>query len=234
MDVQLLKEALIKFFAGFVIVGLLVFVPAGTLRYPGGLLFMGCLFVPMFVAGLVMLARNPRLLRSRLDAREEQGDQRTVVALSGILFMAVFVVAGLSFRFGWLTVPGSVQHAAAIVFLAEGFHFARGAVEPMGPHAMKAVGAGQIVDYLVQTLHTGLAGDVFPLNGSQQASHTESAATDGDHVLVVLRIAPVEVDALTCQPRDGLGTIPHVVKMNFLDVVEHGIIMPFAINNIKL
>ena len=115
---QLLKEALIKFFAGFVIVGLLVFVPAGTLRYPGGLLFMGCLFVPMFVAGLVMLARNPRLLRSRLDAREEQGDQRTVVALSGILFMAVFVVAGLSFRFGWLTVPGSVQHAAAIVFLA--------------------------------------------------------------------------------------------------------------------
>ena len=118
MDVQLLKEALIKFFAGFVIVGLLVFVPAGTLRYPGGLLFMGCLFVPMFVAGLVMLARNPRLLRSRLDAREEQGDQRTVVALSGILFMAVFVVAGLSFRFGWLTVPGSVQHAAAIVFLA--------------------------------------------------------------------------------------------------------------------
>lgn len=117
MDTQLLKEALVKFFVGLVVVGLLVFVPAGTIRYPGGLLLMGCLFVPMFVAGFVLLAVNPQLLRSRLNAREEQGDQRMVVALSGILFLVVFVVAGLSFRFGWLTVPGSVQRVAAAIFL---------------------------------------------------------------------------------------------------------------------
>lgn len=117
LDRQLLPKALVRFVAGVVLVGLLVFVPAGTIRYPGGILLMGCLFLPMLVAGVVLLVCSPDLLRRRLDAREEQGEQRAVVAASGLLFVAAFVVAGLSFRFGWLTTPGGVQHGAAIVFL---------------------------------------------------------------------------------------------------------------------
>ena len=117
IDRQLLLKALVRFVAGVVLVGLLVFVPAGTIRYPGGILLMGCLFLPMLVAGVVLLVCSPDLLRRRLSAREEQGEQRAVVAASGLLFVAAFVVAGLSFRFGWLTTPGSVQHGAATVFL---------------------------------------------------------------------------------------------------------------------
>ena len=117
MDLKLFVQAIVKYVLGLVVVGLLTFVPAGTLWYPGGLLLMGCLFGPMFVAGLILMVWRPNLLRERLDVRESEQEQRFVIAASGLLFVAVFVTAGLSFRFGWLTVSGSVQHAAAVVFL---------------------------------------------------------------------------------------------------------------------
>ena len=117
MDMKLFVQAIVKYVVGLVVVGLLTFVPAGTLQYPGGLLFMGCLFVPMFLAGLVLMAWRPNLLRERLDVRETEQEQRFVIAATGLLFVAVFVTAGLSFRFGWMTVSGRVQYAAAIVFL---------------------------------------------------------------------------------------------------------------------
>ena len=118
MDAKLLVGALVKFFAGVLVLALLLFVPAGTLHWPQGWLLMAVLFIPMFVAGLVMMAKAPDLLRKRLNAREEQGEQRTVVALSGLMFLAAFVLAGLNYRFGWLPLPWGVSVAGAVLFLA--------------------------------------------------------------------------------------------------------------------
>lgn len=117
-DKGLLAQALAKFFLGVVLLGLLVFLPAGSFRYWQGWLLMGILFVPMFVAGLVMLAKNPELLRKRLDAKEKEAEQKTVVALSGLLFIAAFVVAGLNWRFGWWVLPDWSVWVAAGLFLA--------------------------------------------------------------------------------------------------------------------
>ena len=114
---KLFVEAIIKFLLGVVLVGLLIFLPAGTLRFSSGWLLMGILFVPMFGAGLVMLAKNPGLLQSRLKAKETQREQDLVVKLSGLMFIAGFVVAGLDFRFGWLVLPGWVKWVAAALFL---------------------------------------------------------------------------------------------------------------------
>lgn len=110
-------QAIGKFLLGVVIVGLLLFLSAGSFRYWQGWLLMGILFVPMFCAGLVMMAKNPELLRKRLDAREEEQEQKTVVKLSGLLFIAAFVVAGLNWRFGWSVLPDWVVWVAAGVFL---------------------------------------------------------------------------------------------------------------------
>lgn len=117
MKKNLFLEAILKFLLGVVLVGMLVFLPAGTLGFSAGWLFMGILFVPMFLAGLVMLAKNPQLLQSRLKAKEKQREQDLVVKLSGLMFIAGFVVAGLDFRFGWLVMPGWVKWAGAIVFI---------------------------------------------------------------------------------------------------------------------
>ena len=114
---KLFIEAIAKFILGVVLVGVLIFLPAGTLHYGGGWLLMGILFVPMFAAGLVMLAKNPDLLRSRLDAKEKQKEQRLVVKLSGLMFLAGFVVAGLGVRFGWYILPRWVSLCAAAAFL---------------------------------------------------------------------------------------------------------------------
>ena len=114
---KLFGNALAKFLGGVLLLGLLLFLPAGTFHYPQGWLLMGILFVPMFAAGLVMLAKNPELLRRRLNAREEQMEQKQVIALSGLMFLAAFVLAGLSFRFGWLMLPRWVSWAAAGLFL---------------------------------------------------------------------------------------------------------------------
>ncbi len=114
---KLLSEALIKFFCGLFLVGLLIFLPAGTLRYTYGWLLLGLLFVPMLIAGFVMLAKSPEFLKKRLDAKEKQAAQKGVIALSGLMFVAGFVVAGLDFRFGWSAMPVWVVVAASALFL---------------------------------------------------------------------------------------------------------------------
>lgn len=114
---KLFAEAIAKFLLGVVLVGVLVFLPAGTLSYPGGWLLMGILFIPMFLAGLVMLAVNPALLGSRLRAKERQAEQDLVQKLSGLMFIVGFVLAGLDHRFQWLVLPRWVSPAAAAVFL---------------------------------------------------------------------------------------------------------------------
>ena len=117
MDKNLLIQALAKVSLGIVLMGLLLFLPAGSLRYWQGWLLMGILFVPMFIAGFVMLFKNPDLLRKRLNAKEEEKEQKTVVALSGLLFIAAFVVAGLNWRFQWCVLPDWAVWIAAVLFL---------------------------------------------------------------------------------------------------------------------
>ena len=117
MNKGLFVQAISKFTLGVVLVGALLFWPAGTLRWWNGWLFMGILFVPMFCAGLVMMAKSPNLLRSRLKAKEEQKEQDTVVKLSGLMFLVGFILAGLNFRFGWLTLPDWAVWTAAGLFL---------------------------------------------------------------------------------------------------------------------
>ena len=115
---KLLLEALMKFLCGLLMVGLLIFLPAGTLAFACGWLLMGLLFVPMLLAGFVMFAKSPEFLKKRLDAKEKQTAQKGVVAASGLMFIAGFVVAGLDFRFGWSRVPEWVVLTASILFLA--------------------------------------------------------------------------------------------------------------------
>ncbi|MBQ2150131.1 MAG: isoprenylcysteine carboxylmethyltransferase family protein [Bacteroidales bacterium] len=117
MDKGLLTQALAKFFLGVIVMGILLFLPAGSFRYWQGWLLMGILFVPMFAAGLVMMGKNPELLRKRLNAKEKEAEQRTVVKLSGLLFLIAFVVAGLNWRFGWWILPNWAVWAAAGLFL---------------------------------------------------------------------------------------------------------------------
>ena len=114
---KLFIEAISKFLLGVILVGLLIFLPAGTISYVNGWIFMGILFVPMFFAGLVMIAKNPNLLRSRLNAKEKQKDQSLVVKLSGLMFLLGFIVAGLNYRFGWYVLSLRSSIIAAIVFL---------------------------------------------------------------------------------------------------------------------
>ena len=114
---RLLIEALTKFICGLLLVGLMIFLPAGTLQYTYGWLLIGLLFIPMLIAGFVMLAKSPAFLKKRLDAKEKQGTQKGVVAFSGLMFIAGFVVAGLDFRFGWSNMPAGVVIAASVLFL---------------------------------------------------------------------------------------------------------------------
>ena len=118
MTLKLFIQALTKFLFGLLLVGVLLFLPAGTFDYWQAWLFIGILFGPMFIAGIVLMIRQPELLRKRLDAKEKQGEQKWVVALSGLMFIAVFVVAGLSRRFGWYMLPDEEVYVATIIFLA--------------------------------------------------------------------------------------------------------------------
>ena len=117
MKKGLIKDAVIKLVSGVIIVGLLLFVPAGTLAWKNGWLFMELLFIPMLIAGLVMYFKAPELLRSRLNAKETQTEQKLVILLSGLMFIASFVIAGLNYRFRWIVMPGWTVIAAAVVFL---------------------------------------------------------------------------------------------------------------------
>lgn len=117
MTLKLFISAMTKFILGIGLVGLLIFLPAGSLSFLGGWLLMGILFIPMFFAGIVMMLKNPDLLKSRLNAKEKRGEQSLVVKLSGLMFVAGFIVAGLGFRFDLYTLPKGVSIGAAVVFL---------------------------------------------------------------------------------------------------------------------
>ncbi|MBE5917906.1 MAG: isoprenylcysteine carboxylmethyltransferase family protein [Pseudobutyrivibrio ruminis] len=114
---NLLQSALIKFFAGVILVGLLLFIPAGSFAFWQAWLLMGVLFIPMFVAGLILMKINPALLRKRLNAKEEQMEQKEVVLLSGVMFLASFILAGLNFRVSWLVSPEWVTIVGTVIFL---------------------------------------------------------------------------------------------------------------------
>ncbi len=117
MTMKLFLAAIAKFILGVALVGALIFLPAGTFSYFNGWLLMGILFVPMFLAGIVMMFKNPDLLKSRLNAKEKQREQSLVVKLSGLMFLAGFIVAGLGVRFHWYVLPMGVVVGAAVVFL---------------------------------------------------------------------------------------------------------------------
>lgn len=118
MKKSLLSQALAKFFAGVLLLSALLFLPAGSLRYWNAWLLLGILFIPMFCVGLAMLRKNPELLKKRLNAKEQEGEQKQVIALSGVMFLAAFVLAGLNYRFQWLPMPAWTAWAGAAVFLA--------------------------------------------------------------------------------------------------------------------
>lgn len=117
MTMKLFLAAIAKYLLGVALVGALIFLPAGTFSYFNGWLLMGILFVPMFLAGIVMMFKNPDLLKSRLNAKEKQREQSLVVKLSGLMFLAGFIVAGLGVRFHWYVLPMGVVVGAAVVFL---------------------------------------------------------------------------------------------------------------------
>lgn len=118
MTKELFLQAIIKFISGIILMGLLLLVPAGTIHYPNGWILMAILFIPMFIAGIIMMIYNPELLKKRLNAKEEQNDQKTVIALSGIMFLAAFITAGLNYRFNWMHFPKWVVYLGIVLFLA--------------------------------------------------------------------------------------------------------------------
>lgn len=114
---KLLLQAIAKYLAGLAMMGLVLFLPAGTLCYPNGWLFCGLLFLPMLLLGIVLFLKAPRLLEKRLQARETQAEQKQVITLSLLLFVGGFAAAGLDFRFGWSVVPTWMVISASILLL---------------------------------------------------------------------------------------------------------------------
>lgn len=117
MSIKLFFEAIIKIILGILLVGLLIFLPAGTLNYFNGWLLCGILFIPMFIAGIIMMIKSPELLKRRLSAKEKIGEQKIVILLSLLMFICGFVLAGLDFRFGWIKFPNFVSIIGCILFI---------------------------------------------------------------------------------------------------------------------
>lgn len=117
MNKSLLTQAIIKLVSGLLLICILIFLPAGSFSFWQGWLFIGILFIPMLIAGVILMRKNPDLLRKRLDAKEKESEQRTVVAMSGFLFLAAFIIAGLNWRFGWWLIPDWAVWVAAGMFL---------------------------------------------------------------------------------------------------------------------
>ena len=117
MNAKLFIEAIAKFTLGVILVGLLIFLPAGSMEYWNGWLFIGVLFIPMFIAGIVMMVKSPSLLKSRLNAKEKENEQRKVVAISGLMFLIGFIIAGLNFRYSWIMLPIPIIIIGTIIFL---------------------------------------------------------------------------------------------------------------------
>lgn len=117
MDSKLIIQASIKYFSGLMIIGLLLFPAAGTFAYKGAWLFISILFIPMFIAGIVLLFKNPELLKKRLDAKEEEDEQKIVILFSLLMFLFAFIIAGLNFRFAWIVLPDYVMYTASLIFM---------------------------------------------------------------------------------------------------------------------
>ena len=117
MDIKLFIQAIIKYVLGVLIIGALLFVPACSFEYWNGWLFMGLLFIPMFIVGIILMIKNPELLRRRLNAKEKEGEQKQVIILSGLMFFLGFIIAGLNFRFKWFELPNIVTIISSIIFV---------------------------------------------------------------------------------------------------------------------
>ncbi len=117
MDIKLFFQAIIKFILGVLIIGLLLFVPANTIDYWNGWLFMGLLFVPMFIAGIILMIKNPELLRKRLNAKEKENEQKQVIAFSGIMFLFGFIIAGLNYKYNWIVTPNAIVIISVVLFI---------------------------------------------------------------------------------------------------------------------
>ena len=117
MSVKLFSQAIIKFIFGLAITALLLFAPAGTFDYWNGWLFLGLLFIPMFIAGIILMIKNPELLKKRLNAKENEKTQKIVLLLSGLMFIAGFVLAGFNYRYGWMKLPNIVVIIASVLFV---------------------------------------------------------------------------------------------------------------------
>ena len=117
MNIKLFLQAIIKFTIGVLIIGLLLFIPANTINYWNGWIFMGLLFIPMFIAGIVMMIKSPELLKKRLNAKEKESDQKQVLVFSGLMFLAGFIIAGLNYRYSWFILPNFVVIASSIIFV---------------------------------------------------------------------------------------------------------------------
>ncbi len=154
MNRQLFYQAISKFLMGLVLVGLLLFIPAGTFHFWNGWLFIAVLFIPMFFAGIFMMFRAPDLLKKRLEVRENQTEQKRVIGLSGLMFLAVFITAGLNYRRQWIILPDAAVYAAAAVFLAGYLMYAEVLRENAYLSRVVEVQAGQKV------IDTGLYGVV--------------------------------------------------------------------------
>ena len=117
MNIKLFIQAIIKYIFGVLIVGSLLFIPANSFEYWNGWLFMGLLFIPMFIAGIVLMIKNPELLRKRLNAKEKEIEQKWVILFSGLMFIAGFIVAGLNYRYKWIEIPNAVTIISSILFV---------------------------------------------------------------------------------------------------------------------
>ena len=117
MNIKLFLQAIIKYVFGILIVGGLLFIPAKSFEYWNGWLFMGLLFIPMFVAGIILMIKNPELLRKRLNVKEQENEQKWVLLFSGLMFIAGFIVAGLNYRYKWIEMPNIVVILASIIFI---------------------------------------------------------------------------------------------------------------------
>ena len=154
MTKTLFIKAIALFSLGVLLLAALIFLPAGTLVYPAGWRLMAILFVPMFFAGVVMMVKNPALLEKRLRAKEKQAEQKDVIRLSGLMFVAGFSAAGLDFRFGFTLLPQWVSYAACAAFLLGYVLYAEVLRENMWLSRTIEVQAGQKV------VSTGLYGVV--------------------------------------------------------------------------
>ena len=117
MDTKLLLKGITRYIFGVLLVGILLFIPAGSFKYYNAWLFMGILFIPMLIAGIIMLFKNPMLLKSRLDVKETEKEQKEVILYSGIMFILGFVIAGLNYRFSWIKLPNIVIIISSVLFV---------------------------------------------------------------------------------------------------------------------